>query len=212
MKKIFLIIFLITLLFPSFSLAYSVYQTEGGVNVIYKGIVPCGKPVNLGGELSDGTLAEGTGTCCEMPCTFCHLFVMLDGVMDFVLFKLVPLIAVLMLVIGGAMFIFGYFAGGGEEQPKLFSQGKKLITSVVIGLIIMFSAWLIVNLFFQFIGVQEWTGLQEGWFQINCSTDVEVCSARLADPECQGARMLGKIPCATYHNDGQEIVDSECLE
>ena len=210
MKKIFLIILLGALLFPSLSLAYTVYQTEGGANVIYKGIVPCGKPVNLGGSLSNGTLIGGT--CCEMPCTFCHLFVMLDGAIDFILLKIVPPIAILMLVIGGIMFILGYFAGGGEESPKMFGQAKKLITSVFIGLIIMFAAWLIINLFFQFNGVQQWTGLQQGWFQINCPTNAEKCDGRLTESACAGVRAAGKIPCATLHHNGQAIDVSECLE
>lgn len=210
LKLLFLIIFLGIILFPSLSLAYTVYQTEGGVNVIYKGLVPCGKPVNLGGELSGESLVGGT--CCEMPCTLCHLFVMLNGAINFILFKIVPPLAILMLVIGGAMFIFGYFAGGGEESPKLFSQGKKLITSVFIGLIIIFAAWLIVNFFFRFIGVANWTGLREGWFQISCPTSAEKCDGRLTEEACQGVRATGKIPCATAHNNREPIDASECLE
>ncbi len=210
MKKIFLIIFLAIILFPSLSLAYTVYQTEGGTNVIYKGLVPCGKPVYLGGGLSGGSLSGGF--CCEMPCTFCHLFVMLNGAINFILFKIVPPLAILMLVISGAMFIFGYFAGGGEENPKLFSQGKKLITSVFIGLIIMFSAWLIVNFFFRFIGVADWTGLQQGWFQISCPTHAVKCDGRLTEEACQGERAAGNIPCATAHNNGEPIDASECSE
>ena len=135
-------------------------------DVCYEGLVPCGKDVYVAGSWENGKCVGGTPTF--IRCQFCHFFVMLDEIIDFVLFKLVPSIAILMLVIGGVMFIFGYFAGGGEGEPKLFSQAKKLITSVFIGLIIMFAAWLIINLFFQFIGVAEWTGLQQGWFQINC--------------------------------------------
>jgi hypothetical protein len=109
------------------------------------GLVPCGGPG-------------------EPACQFCHFFVMLDEIIDFVLFTLVPPIAVLMLAIGGAMFIFAYFSGG--EQT--LSQAKKLITSVFLGLVIIFAAWILINLFFQIIGVAEWTTLQTGWFRINC--------------------------------------------
>ena len=164
MKKIFLIILLGSLLFPLMGLA-GTYKADS-TDVCYEGLVPCGKDVYVAGSWENGKCVEGTPTF--IRCQFCHFFVMLDEIIDFVLFKLVPSIAILMLVIGGVMFIFGYFAGGGEGEPKLFSQAKKLITSVFIGLIIMFAAWLIINLFFQFIGVAEWTGLQQGWFQINC--------------------------------------------
>lgn len=223
MKKIFLIIFLGMLLAPSISLAYNVYQNDGGlVNVIYKGIVPCGKPVCLGGEiLTDGTLScpeGGNSGCCLTPCTFCHFFVMANGAINFVLFKLVPPIAILMLVIGGAMFMFAYFAGaellpsGEKGGPKMLGQAKKLITSVFLGLIIMFAAWIFINLFFQVIGVEEWTGLQAGWFRVDCPTGVEKCEGRLTDQNCMAKRAVGRTPCATIHYDKTPVQASECLE
>jgi hypothetical protein len=208
MKKIFLIIFLGAFLLPSISLAYNVYQTPSGVNVIYKGIVPCGKPVNLGGTLTDGILSGGN--CCEMPCTFCHFFVMAKGIIDFVLFKIIPPIAILMLVIGGAMFMVASFSEWGG--PVTLSQAKKLITSVVIGLIIIFASWLIINLFFQVFGVGEWTGLQTGWFSVPCSTEVEKCEGRLTEENCAAVRAAGRIPCATVHHDKTPVQASECLE
>lgn len=97
-------------------------------------------------------------------CTLCHLFVMFKGIVDFVMFTLVPIIAILMLVIGGFMF---FFAGG---SPEMLSRAKSVITSTVLGLIIVYAAWIIVNTFFVIIGVADWTGLREGWFVIDCST------------------------------------------
>lgn len=172
------------------------------VNLYYDGLVPCGKAycVEKIGTAFDiqkikDKLAEGqsleqacgagggdyvirklSGTDIEVgfPCTFCHLFVMLDGIFDFLLFQLVPVIAVLMLVIGGAMYIFAYFAGaeilpeGAKGGPALLGQSKKLMTSVVIGLIIIYAGWLVIDLFFSAIGVAEWTGLSGGWFSIKC--------------------------------------------
>ena len=170
MKKIFLIILLGSLLFPLIGLA-GTYKADS-TDVCYEGLVPCGKYVYVAGSWKNGKCVGGTPKF--IRCQFCHFFVMLDEVINFVLFKLVPSIAILMLVIGGVMFIFGYFGGAetlvgeGKGGPKWISQAKRLITSVFIGLIIMFAAWLIINLFFQFIGVEKWTGLQKGWFQINC--------------------------------------------
>jgi hypothetical protein len=125
--------------------------------------------------------ANDNGKCDEneyFRCTFCHFFVMLDGAIDFVLFKIVPPLAILMLVIGGVMFILGYFAGGGEGEPKMFGQAKKLITSVFIGLIIIFAAWLIITVFFTYIGVSSTGPLKElatdptKWAQINCPIEL----------------------------------------
>ena len=126
------------------------------------GLVPCGGP--------------------DQPvCQLCHIFVMLDGIIDFVLFKLIPPIAVLMLVVGGAMFIIARFAepetlipGGGN--PKLLSQGKRIMTSVFIGLLIIFSGWIFINWFFSLIGLSDFSiqaGLGPGeWNKIECSIEL----------------------------------------
>jgi len=158
----FLIIFLGSLLFPLSGLA-GIYTADGS-DVCYEGLVPCGKEVYIGGSWEEGECVGGVPTF--IRCQFCHFFVMLDGAIDFVLFKLVPPIAILMLVIGGVMFL----ATAGS--PEKLGTAKKLITSVVIGLIIIFASWIIINLFFQLIGVADWTGLQEGWFSINCTVQL----------------------------------------
>lgn len=96
------------------------------------------------------------------PCTFCHFFELFANIVNFVLFKFVPPLAVLMLTIGGAMF---FLASG---DPGKLQQAKGILTSVAIGLIFIYAAWLLVNLFFMTIGVAEWTGLAGGWFKFEC--------------------------------------------
>lgn len=111
------------------------------------GLVPCGGPG-------------------ESPCQLCHLFVLLNNVLNFLIKKITFPIAVLMLVIAGLMYlgaIFEFLPGGFET----LSHAKKVLTSVVIGLGIIFFAWIFLNLFFMVIGVAEWTGLRN-WFRINC--------------------------------------------
>jgi hypothetical protein len=142
MRKIYLIIFSIILTsLPLLSLA--------------EGLVPCG----------------GKG---EHPCQLCDFFVLFKNIIDFLLLKIVPPLAVLMLAIGGFMYIFAYFSpgealsGGGKGGPALLSQAKKTLTAVVYGLIIIFAAWIIVNTFFQIIGVEEWTNLKTWWQIKSC--------------------------------------------
>lgn len=111
------------------------------------GLVPCGGPG-------------------EEACGFCDFFVMIDNILDFVLLKLVPAIATLMLVIGGTMF---FFAGG---DPGKITTAKSLMTSTIIGLVIIFAAFLIVGTILSTIGLTGWTEdiyrnwWQEGFFQI----------------------------------------------
>jgi hypothetical protein len=97
----------------------------------------------------------------QPECELCHLFVLLDNIVKFVLQKLVPPIAALMLVFGGSMF----FAAAGD--PAKIGKAKGLFTSLAIGLVIIYGAYLLVSLFFTAIGVNEWTGLQN-WFEYPC--------------------------------------------
>jgi len=180
MKKIFLIIFLLNLFLPLAASAgtYIAVHNSTTETICYEGLVPCGKKLSVGGSWVNGKCEGGTETEKEVPCTFCHLFVMLDGIFDFILFQLVPPLAVLMLAIGGIMYIIAYFSeaetlvGGVKGGPKLLNQAKKLITSVVLGLVIIYAGWLLVDLFFDVIGVAEWTGLNEGWFSIQCQITI----------------------------------------
>lgn len=125
------------------------------VTVNYKGLVPCGK--------SEAGVDESEYV--TKPCQFCHFFVMFDGIVDYFLFYVVFPLAVLLMVIGGIMFITA------AENPARVETAKKLMTSTIIGIVIIFSAWLIINLFFSAIGISEF-GLQftgpGQWFTIDC--------------------------------------------
>jgi len=154
---LFLVVFGIFFL-PLVSLAgtYIASSTIATTTVTYDGLVPCGKIVDIGG-----------GATTTIACQFCHFFVMLDAILDFVILNLIFPIAVLMLVIGGLMYVGAIF----ELMPGGFqtlTQAKQIFSSVAIGLLIILSAWLLINLFFQLIGVASWTGLTQNWWRINC--------------------------------------------
>ncbi len=154
---LFLIIFLGSLFFPLISLAGE--YIANGTTVCYEGLVPCGKEVFVGGQWKDGKCVGGIPQV--IPCQFCHLFVMFDGIVDFVLVYIVFPVATLLLVIGGGLLLLS--AG----DPAKITQGRKIMTSVVIGLAIIFASWLFINTFFMAIGVQRWTGL---WSETGTAT------------------------------------------
>jgi hypothetical protein len=104
------------------------------------GLVPCGGPG-------------------ENPCQLCHLFVLLNNIFEFLITRIVPVVAVLMIAIGGLLFVIS------AENPQNIEKAKEIFKSVAIGLLLIFSAWLIVNLFLTVVGVASWTGK---WFQIKC--------------------------------------------
>lgn len=119
----------------------------------YAGLVPCGLSVDDPNQPGDQA----------RPCTFCDFFVLFENIVDFVLFQIVPPLAVLIVVIGGVMFLLA------AENPARVQQAKNILTTVAIGLLIIYGAWLIVNLFFVTIGVADWTGLASGWAEFQCN-------------------------------------------
>ena len=127
------------------------------------------------------TVAAGLVPCggeSEPVCQLCHFFVMFKRWVDGLLFLIVPPLAVLMIAIGGFMYIVAY--GGPAEMlegkkggPQLLSQAKSLFKGVIWGLLIIYGAWIIVNTFFMLIGIAEWTGLREGWWKIECEAPTQ---------------------------------------
>jgi len=142
MKKIFLIVFLSVLLFSFFL-------------PVYAGLVPCG----LSQDDPNTEINESA------PCTFCHFFILFKRIIDFLLFSIVPGLAGLMISIGGFMYIFAF------GNPNMISNAKNLFKAVAVGLLIIYGAWAIINLFFTFIGlsnfVLSFTG-PDKWFIIRC--------------------------------------------
>ena len=94
------------------------------------GLIPCG----------------GKG---QNPCQLCDFLVLFQNIVNFLLFKIVPPVAALMIVIGGIMF----FMGG--ASPGMLQKAKSLLTSVAIGLVIIYGAWVFVNTFFMLIGLSQ---------------------------------------------------------
>jgi hypothetical protein len=98
---------------------------------------------------------------------------MTDRIIDFLLIKLLFPLAVLMLVIGGALYIGSVFEiiPGGFET---LSKAKGILFSVALGLIVIFSAFLLVGFFLKLINLADWTTniYKEWWdnglFQIKC--------------------------------------------
>ncbi|MDP2909883.1 MAG: hypothetical protein Q8N69_02305, partial [bacterium] len=147
MKKIIGAILLCLVFFSFANIVLAAERT--GCPVPYKdggGLVPCGN----------------TTTC---PCTLCDLFVLANNIVHMLLFRIVPVLAALLIAIGGIMMIYAYAGAGG---PSTLEKAKALFKSVIIGLLIIYCAWLIVNLFLFTLGVTKWSGSKGQWWIIEC--------------------------------------------
>jgi hypothetical protein len=115
------------------------------------GLVPCGNYV-----------CETNGVCNDScPCQFCDFFKMITNIVNFIMIDIVPVLAILYIAYGG----FNYVISAGEESKM--KKAKDIFTTVGIGLIIIYGAWMVVGFALSMIGVASWTGLGT-WYQIDC--------------------------------------------
>lgn len=82
--------------------------------------------------------------CEGSSCTFTHLIILANNVIEFSLFKIASPVAALMIAYAG----FRIMTSGGDMQT--LQTGKKLAWNVLIGYLIALGAWLIVRALFRF--------------------------------------------------------------
>jgi len=100
---------------------------------------------------------------CTTNCNLCHVFELMANILTFILTCLTPIVAGLLLIVGG----FYFFIAG--ANPQDISTAKRIVTAVIVGVVIIFISWVAMNTFLESIGVASWTGLKEGWWKIDCS-------------------------------------------
>jgi hypothetical protein len=109
----------------------------------------------------------------DCPCTICHFFELIRRILNFFLIKIIPPLAILMVVIGGFMYM-GAFSGAMGAGPSVLSKAKSLFISVAVGLLIIYGSFIIVGFLLQAIGLANWTTdiyhnwWNNGFFEINC--------------------------------------------
>ena len=159
-KKFIVLVGLVGIIFTSVFFIISPAKAA----VCGSGLVPCGRNCDV---TSTTDIDE------SKPCQLCHLFVLIDRLIDFLLINILFPIAVLMLVIAGILYVGAVF----EILPggfKTLSQAKGIILSVILGLIVIFAAFILIGLFFRQIDMADWTTniyknwWSQGFFQIKC--------------------------------------------
>lgn len=102
----------------------------------------------------------------EPDCDVCYFFVMAKGVIDFIVLKFTPPVAVLLMAISG---ILMYTSGGSEARLK---WAKDILWSVIIGLLIIYGAWMIIDSVILMVSDQftsQLPGFPWPWNEIRCS-------------------------------------------
>ena len=100
------------------------------------------------------TYAAETGLvpCQGLNCNFCHLLTLAENVINFGLYYIAVPLVVIFTIYGGFIILT---AG---DKPGKVSDGRKIITSAVIGLLIALLAWLLIDTILQVIAGNNLTG------------------------------------------------------
>jgi len=113
-----------------------------------QGLVPCGN--------------EG-----QPACTLCHTFVLGSNILNVFLFPIVPIIAAFLIAVAG----FFLFTAAGSLQG--IQRARQVATATVVGLVIIYGAWLFINLLLSTLGVTIWSGVGN-WWEIDCPIPLSV--------------------------------------
>lgn len=130
-----------------------------GPSRITGGLVPCGRRCD----------DPNTEIREDASCTICHFFVLSKRTIDFLFKSLILPLTLLMFVIAGVKFV------GAVGSPEKISEAKTIALAAILGFLIAFSAWLIINSALSFVVHGKPPALSEAakifgqpWSEINC--------------------------------------------
>jgi hypothetical protein len=115
---------------------------------LLKGLVPCGRMY----DNPDTEIVE------SKPCQLTDIFVLLKLIFDFILWRAGPLVLVLLILTVG---ITSYFSLG---SPDITVRAKRTLDSTIKGYIIIFFAWLLVNILLVIFGYR--IGIFGQWWEL----------------------------------------------
>ncbi|MBI2624736.1 MAG: hypothetical protein HYW70_00090 [Candidatus Nealsonbacteria bacterium] len=105
------------------------------------GLVPCGRDNN----------DPNTSWDEREPCQIKHLFLMIKSILDFLLWRLAPLMLGVLAAVIGAMY---YFAFG---TPELIAQARSTLRAAGVGYAVLLFGWLLINWVLQIFGISfQW--------------------------------------------------------
>ena len=112
-------------------------------------LVPCGR-------------SDQCDTSCR-ECKFCDLFKLVQNIILFAVFEVVPPIAVFFIALGGLLILLS----AGNEQRR--SQGKAVLKTTLIGIVVIFTSWIIINTVIKTFATNLVGGSGGTWYSFTCS-------------------------------------------
>ena len=120
------------------------------------------QPVSAQGLINCGITQPGGD---YRVCNFCDFLDFLQNVLNFIMWTLTPVTAVFLFAVGG---FFILFAG---ESPEKRKRGYEVIKTTIIGFLIIFVSWVLINEILLFLASQNSGNpsiINNPWNQIQC--------------------------------------------
>lgn len=138
--NLFAICFLLSIFFLPHLVSADTFPGEslGERSVSNQGFVPCGNIKNAEGIIQN-------------PCESCHIFVLGQNILAFLWWKISIPIATLALIYAGFLMIIP------TSSADRLTKGKKVLTNTLIGIAIVFFAWLAIDTIIKVLAGQNLT-------------------------------------------------------
>lgn len=127
----------------------------------YFPLVPCGLNKPTPEEIADGK--QLLDSSYYEPCTRCDLFKLAKNIIDFILEGIVPSVAAILFVAAGLMVLLS------GARPDWIGISRKIFWNTFIGLIIVFSSWMIVNTLLKSFAPAQ---ADVPWYRFTCKDGV----------------------------------------
>ncbi len=108
--------------------------------------------VFIGSNFVDAGIHTGPIVPCKDDCTLCHLWHLASNIINFISFNLAIPIATLLFITAGIIFLT---SGGSEQKVGL---ARSIFINTVIGLLIIFCSWLLIDTLLKTIATGEISG------------------------------------------------------
>lgn len=108
-----------------------VWAMNAGAAAAWLPLVPCGTESN--------------------PCKLCHLWQLGNRIINFIIWDLSIPAATILIIAAGVILLI---SGGNENRVAL---GRTIFTNTVIGLVIVFCAWLLIDTLFSTLATGQFT-------------------------------------------------------
>ena len=145
---------LLALLFLILIFAFSIFVIP--THAAPQGLITCGREA-FGGEQAPAF------------CNICDLIALFQRLVNQAVEYFAAPIFALMLGYGGFLIVIAGIRGGNAQS---YSAGKKVITNAVIGIVIIFGSWLLIDTILKALGAYQ-TGSSFGpWHVIECTSAV----------------------------------------